>query len=327
MVAGLRLTEQFILLFNNLKNAAGGNPDRVRTFYKDSELIRRSLYALDNFLDKTDLERHVFRGPRKLILQVPVEFEAAWKEYDSKWRFQQVFDPSWGLEEILDPTLLPEVELQGSTEDSNTEAPDPEEEDSFAPLLHDGGAAIQLGIEQLEIEAQNEAIDDYTERVINSCRIACEAYDYLTQTIGLNIPEIFRRWRRTPVIFMPAHVSNRYGASDRGSLLHLLDDAVSAYVFGAPAAAIAMCRAALEMILKQHYGRGQWEDAKLGELISLASRRYEFIQEKRLTPLVRQANRIVHDYTKVDRLSDEDGRTILNFLKTVKFLIQRAPGL
>jgi hypothetical protein len=325
MVAGLRLTEQFILLFNNLKNAAGGNPQRVRTFYKDSELIRRSLHALDTFLDKTDLERRVFHGPQKLILQVPAEFEAAWNEYDSEWRFQQVLDPSWGLEEILDPTLLPEVE-QRPTEESIPGAPDPEEEDSFDPLLHDGGAAIQLGIEQLEIEAQNEAIDDYTERVINSCRIACGAYDYLTQTIGLNIPEIFRRWRRAPVIFMPAHVSNRYGASDRGSLLHLLDDAVRAYIFGAPAAAIAMCRAALEMVLKRHYGRGQWEDAKLGNLITLASQRYDFIQEKRITPLVQRANRIVHDYTKVDRLSDEDDRTILIFLKTVKFLIQRAPG-
>ena len=53
---------------------------------------------------------------------------------------------------------------------------------------------------------------------------------------------------------MSALVANRYGASEKGSLLHLLDDAVRAYVSGAPAAAIALCRAALEMVLKRHYG-------------------------------------------------------------------------
>ena len=66
---------------------------------------------------------------------------------------------------------------------------------------------------------------------------------------------------------MSALVANRYGASEKGSLLHLLDDAVRAYVSGAPAAAIALCRAALEMVLKRHYGHGQWEKAKLGQLV------------------------------------------------------------
>jgi len=94
---------------------------------------------------------------------------------------------------------------------------------------------------------------------------------------------------------MPAHVSNRYGSSEKGSLLRLLDDAVRAYVFGAPAAAIAMCRAALETVLKRHYGGGQWEEEKLGRLVVLASQRYDFVQEKRITPLVHKANRILHD--------------------------------
>jgi hypothetical protein len=143
--------------------------------------------------------------------------------------------------------------------------------------------------------------------------------------IRLNVHDVFRRWRKVPVFFIPAHVLNRYGASDKGSLLHLLDDAVRAYVFGAPAAAIAMCRAALETVLKQHYGHGQWEDVKLGKLVVLASQRYDFIQEKRITPLVEKANRILHDYTEAHSLTAEDDRTILNFLRTVKFLIQRAP--
>jgi hypothetical protein len=170
-----------------------------------------------------------------------------------------------------------------------------------------------------------DPLTDDDERIINSCKIAYEAYDYLTQTIGLNTQRAFRRWREVPVVFMPAHVSNRYGTSDKGSLSHLLDDAVRAYVFGAPAAAITMCRAALEMVLKRHYGRGQWEDYKLGRLLTLASERYKNVQAERIAPLVKKANRIVHDYDRSKRLSSEDERTILIFLKTVKSLIQKAP--
>ena len=89
---------------------------------------------------------------------------------------------------------------------------------------------------------------------------------------------------------------------------------------------IPACRAALETVLKRHYGHRQWDDAKLGQLVVLASQRYDFVQERRITPLVQRANRILHNYPETQRLSDEDERTILMFLKTVKFLIQRAPA-
>jgi hypothetical protein len=108
-------------------------------------------------------------------------------------------------------------------------------------------------------------------------------------------------------------------------LLHLLDDAVRAYVFGAPAAAIAMCRSALEMVLKRHYGHGQWENAKLGQLVFLASKQYDFIEKASLRRLVKQGNLILHNYSQIDRLSEQEDQTIRLFLETVKFLIQRAP--
>jgi hypothetical protein len=113
--------------------------------------------------------------------------------------------------------------------------------------------------------------------------------------------------------------------SEKGSLLHLLDDGVRAYVFGAPAASVAMCRAALEMVLKRHYGHGQWENAKLGNLVFLASKQYDFIEKASLKLLVKKANRILHNYGQIERLGEEEERTILLFLKTLKFLIEQAP--
>jgi hypothetical protein len=341
VAAGLNLLEEFVTLFNNLKEAAGNTPERVPIFYKDSKAIRDALESLHAFLARTDLKRRVFHGRKLFRTQRAAGFESAWKEYDAKWRFQVIWpeaslDVPPDLDELLasldadvepDPSTAQDgkpwtgeqIEPEPPIAEAEPDGPDPEFEDSFDPRSHDGGAAIELGITQLEIEADSHGYAG------NSCRLALGAYDYLTETIGLNIRSVFRRWRKVPVVFVPAHVSNRYGATDKGSLLHLLNDAVRAYVFGAPAAAVAMCRAALETVLKRHYGHDQWEDVKLGQLVVLASQRYDFVQEKRITPLVQKANRILHDYAQADRISPDDDRTILNFLKTVKFLIQRAP--
>jgi hypothetical protein len=108
-------------------------------------------------------------------------------------------------------------------------------------------------------------------------------------------------------------------------LYDLIDDAVRAYVCGAPAAAIAMCRAALEMVLKEHYGKGAWNDLLLGKIIVLACQKFNFVDQGRLERLSGDANRILHNYQNRDPMSEHDERTILEFLKTVKFLIQRAP--
>ena len=189
-------------------------------------------------------------------------------------------------------------------------------------MRHDGGAAIDLGIDYLKTFGENDEGE-----WANRCSIALGAYDYLTETIGLDIGEVFGKWNKIPVVFMPAHVSNHYGRSDKGSLIRLLNDAVRAYVFGAPAAAIAMCLAALEIILKKHYGDGDWADPKekLAKVIALADERYERINKNHLDILKNRADEILHRFTESPALTDEDDRTILMFLGTLKSYIETAP--
>jgi|SRR5579863_2456878 len=318
MASRLSIFEEFLTLFECVVTAAKDSPERLVNFHDQSQEISETANALQRFLWETDFERRVFHGPKKILARTPSNFEARWKDYNCRW--------APALSHIFLRGLFPEGtwEFKPGTVVVRSEpvAPDPESDEDFDPRLHDGGAALELGIERLDVESEF-ALDEATG---NSCRLALGAYDYLTETIGLNVRDVFHRWHKVPVVFMPAHVSNRYGASDKGSLLHLLDDAVRAYVFGAPAAAIAMCRAALETVLKRHYGHGEWERAGLEKVVSLASKRHEFISESTITPLVRQSNRILHDYEKADRLSAEDDRTILIFLATVKSLIERAPS-
>jgi hypothetical protein len=326
MAPGLTLSEEFILLFNNLKEAAGNSPERVSVFYKDSRAIRDALHALLDFLVRTDLERRVFHG-RKLLTVRAAGFETAWKEYDQEWRFRVIWpkvdyleiDPDGGPDPSSaqqGPWKGEEIEPEPPAIDGEPDNPDPEVEESFDPRRHDGAVALELGLQQLEFYGRNA----FSKSDENSCRIALGAFDYLTDSIGLDIQGVFRRLRKLPVIFIPTHVSNRCGASEKGSLSHLLDDAVRAYVFGAPAAAIAMCRAAYETVRKEHYRRGELEN-----VLVHASREYDFVSKDNIKFLVDSANRVMHNYSNTQRLTKEDDRIIVNFLATVKFLIQRAP--
>jgi hypothetical protein len=241
VATGLSLSEEFIALFNNLKEAAGNSPERVAVFYKDSKAIRDALHALWEFLARTDLERRVFHGQKQFILRA-AGFEAAWQEYDEKWRFRVIWPelpplsspelPPLSSDEIakalalLDADVEPDpspaqkegswrgeqVEAELPTAEGEPRDPDPEFDDSFDPVRHDGGAAIELGIWQLDEMAWNEPSD----HAKNRCRLALGAYDYLIETIGLNVHNVFRRWRKVPVVFMPAHVSNLLRSKRQG---------------------------------------------------------------------------------------------------------------
>ena len=199
---------------------------------------------------------------------------------------------------------------------------DPDEE--FDPRTHDGAYLIKALISYLRELIEKD--DKLEANIATDMRVSLGAYDYLTETIGLDISEIFRRWKSVPITFMPSHISKKVGQTEKGSLDDLLNDAVRAFVCGAPAAAIGMCRAALEMVLKRHYGKDAWDDLKLADIIALASRRYGSIPDRQLLRLNRDANKILHNYSARNRMSEKDERTILEFIGAVKFLIQRAPN-
>ena len=184
--------------------------------------------------------------------------------------------------------------------------------------------------------------DDYAKRTANSCRIALDAFDYLASVIGIDLDAVFRRWRRVPVIFMPPAISNKHG-DEKGSINALLDDAVRAFVCGAPAAAITLCRAVAEMIIREYYlpdPKDRWKltrDGKpmlrrdgtpqekgLGELIVLASKRYESAEWRKVTRLKDSADGILHRQSSNEPFTERDERIILDFMTTLKSLIGRA---
>lgn len=327
--------EQFLMLFDALRHATQDSPERLKAFYLQHQALTTAANALFVFIGIGDFERRVFHSPKKYHPQVPKGFEKSFKEYKKRW------EPE--LYATILPLLYERLGADVGDEDiegfrrlsvAEVDKPDPETEDHFNPLKHDGAAAFRMALDVAESIANLADTNDA--HIVNiEARIGLEAYDYLAKTIGFDLEGVFRRWRKVPVILMPAHVSNRHGLDERGSIYELIDDAVRAYVFGAPAAAMAMCRAILEMLLKEHYGLeyqetradGRKRDKPLGELIVLAEERYHFLRSKPLRKLAHKANTIMHSHSQNGPLSEDDERSIVRFLETIKFVAERAPEL
>src|SRR5262245_5648968 len=119
---------EFLVLFDKLKAAAKGDPQRALNFYKESNAVREAVDAMRDFLVLTDFDRRVFHGREKYILQAPERFDLTWKEYQKFWNgiVMSVSIP----EEFLDQ-LVPEWD--GGVQDLVLG-------DEFDP--HDGGQWI-----------------------------------------------------------------------------------------------------------------------------------------------------------------------------------------
>jgi hypothetical protein len=338
----LNSLEQFLLLFNKVKEEAGHDPGKLGVFYDQKSALRSAVDALLMFFYSSDFERRIFHYGRKYVPQAPEGFDSAWNEFDRDWvgPLTSVWLP---LEIDIDKlaisaaeggaTVSGDKEAPGFDLSDELESPNPDRDWEFDPLFHDGGKAFAMAFWTAETYA-SEVGTDHEDTAQRAAKIGLDAYDYLQNTIGFDAAMVFRRWRQLPVIFAPSHVSDQHGLTERGALNDLLENAARAYVFGADAAAIAMCRALLETVLKKHYEleyqyeyKGELRDKGLGKLIILADEKYKFVQKTELQRLTQNANNVMHNYGARGKTSLTDEKTIVEFLKTIKFLIERAPKL
>jgi len=64
----------------------------------------------------------------------------------------------------------------------------------------------------------------------------------------------------------------------------------------------------------------------LAALIEKAEEKYKFMHKGRLEPLMHEANQILHAYgSRKEKPSRKDEDLIIRFLKTLKYVIERAP--
>jgi hypothetical protein len=322
--------EQFRALFENHKTVAGSEPKRLATFYSQSSAIRDAAEKLAESAGELTYNLEWFGAKR--LGPVSAGFEQAWEEYKDRWapaiaygsfceRLAKTDESSASNFRKLNP-YNPDIGRGLMLRPREQEEPDPDRDKFFDPVRHDGGDALALGVDHWRGEVHRAKL------IANKCQIALDAFDYLMDPIGIDIADIFRRWRELPTIFMPPPVSNKHG-EEKGSLNDLLDNAVRAYVCGAPAAAIAMCRAVLEMVLKTHYLTDEEIVDKMGnewglkKLISLAEARYSFLPRLRLSELKEGGDDVLHKYHKRERLSASDEKAIIDYMRTLRRSFRR----
>ena len=333
MATRLKLSETFMLQFNELRNECNDRPEVLISFFRDKPSLRdlaRSVKQTSGWIESIG-------SIRKFHPQVPAQFIADWKTYQHEWR-----KPVEYLSYIDACEMLEGIDLEGGAFHTESfdewakrspierlEVPDPDWEEGFDPTRHDGAAAFfdMMQMAEHEIETNRSMDEDQNNyRMANTWAIGIGAMRHLDETVGISIEKAFSRWNKVPAVFVPTHVSDRHGITEKGSLFELLNDAIRAYVAGSPAAAIAMCRAALEMVLREHYLGLQPDDKRgLREVINLADARFEQLEKSRLYPLKNRADKILHDYTGLPRISPDDDSIILQFIEEVKRCIEMAP--
>lgn len=321
----------FMAAFSELRQKVNNRPANIARFLKDSvgirTLVDRLVVLTHNFDEALAL------SPSKYSPQVPSQFPDEYQDYKERFEgpvMDAYFDNLIGG--VLDFIAADD---SGSTPSSasapfrdTVSKPDPREDEDFLPHMHEPSAALGYMLDYCA-DKMFAYEDDTEDLMANSLRLGLHAWDYLERVVGIDVANIARRWRMVPHIFVPKHVSEKHGIAERQSLYRLLDDAVRAFVFGAPTAATAMCRATCELVLKEHYGLeivdADGNDLPLMKIVFAAEKRYGWIQRLRLKDNVRRANSVLHAHgrSSSDLLHDE--RIVVEFLTTVKALIERAP--
>ena len=155
-------------------------------------------------------------------------------------------------------------------------------------------------------------------------RTGLDAWEWFTETVGLDLVGIEERWQKLPRTMIPSHFNRGSPANGADSLEELLDDATRAYVFGLPAAAIAMCRAVCEQALKKFYFCDSSSPKGLGKLSVLAEKEYEHVKKMKLRQYIDLANDVMHNH-RGGHLTEKELDVVRRFLETAKELIEQAP--
>jgi uncharacterized protein with HEPN domain len=152
--------------------------------------------------------------------------------------------------------------------------------------------------------------------------------EWLRETVGLNFQEIETRSKEFPFIAVKHHVSDKYSLDDPRGLFGYLTQVRLAYIIGADLAAIALCRATTELLIRRHYALHADEEEKLHSLIMVAEPKFKFLKAQDLRGKVKEADGILHNRTLGDNVREFPARyrvLIRDWVKLLEKMIDEAP--
>lgn len=310
---------EFDRKFKELERRSGKDPSRIEWLVKNSPDVRRlvgTLYFLQHELESE-------RNKHRFLRDVPKWFIKTYTSYNQRFgpEVQRIYGRLWLLAMFAEDALdgIPPEEILHPEGPPPPKKPDQDEiQGWFIPGSGEGAEAMETMIDWLW--NMHEGYDS-----AEDLRTDLDAWDWFTETVGIDLDGIEKRWNKLPRVLIPSHVPRPEGMNARDGLVELLDDATKAYVFGLPAAAFAMCRAVCEQVLKEFDFGDDHKEKKLKDLVFFAEKKYERIKQLNLWEHIKSANQVMHNYPG-GRLSEDQLEAVRQFLETTKALIERAPS-
>jgi hypothetical protein len=313
-------TQGFVSKFKRVRELCEGSPDTLDRLCERDASARALVDSL--FTDAYILDRAFGKSPQLYVPQVHEDFPIVWGEYGTIWS-----TAVWSarllvsLDDLDGPSSTPEEEDEQDTIESSNGQADIYIED-FDPQWHVLSEAITNMIQYCRDKI---AYVDAPEAVA-VLQLGVTAWDFL-ESMGFDTKQISSRYARTPKVYIPKHVSDSHGTTERRSLLRLLDETGRAYYFGAPLAALSMCRSILELLLSRYYVP-RHASAPLSKMIRAAEDQYPWLCQENLATKAEAANDVLHEMMKQERLRtlpENVEQEVQNFMLALKKLIERAP--
>lgn len=344
-----KLEQQFVLSYSQFLES---NPARVKCEPVDPDILSmaKDLHTIASTIEE-------FHGAHKLYVSRSKTFLRMWRSYKREWSQICLWRSGWlnGAYRVGWPTSTPESledYIRKVREHREKAGYDPHalEPINFSKNPEKGAMVFRHFIsyveniknemsadlpEEAELYLNHDTImgDPDTNIALNWVGVhllddGLKAIEFFENRIGFNVADIFFRWKSLPVILIPSELGSKKDEISKSSLYGLLKEAILAYVAGATIASIAMCRSALEIVLKEYYLSDCVLNQKknnIANLINIAVARYDVLadQQKKMHELRQQANRMIHNYSIANSKKYE--QRIVPFFLDIKHWIELAP--
>ena len=310
---------KFLSLYTRLKDWCGDEPDAIFQLAiadkKFKDLCMQLLGAAERLHASEQRHRHLFATP------VDPKFLSAWRDFEV--RYEHVLAANWSAFVFGDES----TGLSDQSKSSTSADRKWEHADLNAKIAADVIEKV-IGFARVQAFDVEEPLEpDYSMSAEQAVEMAIGYWESLTDEIGFDLADVFRRRRLVPFVFFPRHIAALHGTPEKTLIYKSLLQAHDAFIFGVPFAALALMRAIMETVLRDHY-HAQGTD--LSERINSVQKTLPANANKAALHRMRKlANAVLHhsaeDQTlaKLEPLQME--REIMSLLCVLRALIEGVP--
>jgi hypothetical protein len=236
---------KFLTVYSRLKDWCDDDPDAILQLaiadkqFKD--LCMQLLGAAERLHASEQRHRHLFAAP------VDPKFLSAWRDFEV--RYEHILAANWSTFVFGDES----ADLSDQSKSSTNADRKWENADLNAKIAADLIEKV-IGFARVQAFDEDEPLEpDYSMSAEHAVEMAIDYWERLTDDVGFDLADVFRRRRLVPFVFFPRHIAARHGVSEKKSIYQSLQQAHDAFIFGVPFAALALMRSIMETVLRDHY--------------------------------------------------------------------------